>query len=108
MKIARRPEGGTKMRKYEIMYILKANLDEEGRKAAMEKLANLLTKNGAKVEKVDESFGLRDLAYPINDEVKGYYVVLKVLAEQTALYEFNRKVRHDANVLRFLILAEQE
>ena len=96
------------MRKYEIMYILKANLDEEGRKAAMEKLANLLAKNGAKVEKVDESFSLRDLAYPINDEVKGYYVVLKVLAEQTALYEFNRKVRHDANVLRFLILAEQE
>ena len=96
------------MRKYEIMYILRANLDKAHIKAAMEKLANLLAKNGAKVEKVDESFGLRDLAYPINDEVKGYYVVLKVLAEQTALYEFNRKVRHDANVLRFLILAEQE
>ena len=108
MKIPRRPKGGTKMRKYEIMYILRANLDEEARKAQMEKLANLLTKNGAKVEKTDEAFGLRDLAYPINDEVKGYYVVLKVLAEQTALYEFNRKVRHDANVLRFLILAEQE
>ena len=96
------------MRKYEIMYILRANLDEEARKAQMEKLANLLTKNGSKVEKTDEAFGLRDLAYPIDDEVKGYYVVLKVLAEQTALYEFNRKVRHDANVLRFLILAEQE
>lgn len=108
MKIARRPKGGTKMRKYEIMYILRANLDEEARKAQMEKLANLLTKNGAKVEKTDEAFGLRHLAYPINDEVKGYYVVIKVLAEQTALYEFNRKVRHDANVLRFLILAEQE
>ena len=108
MKIPRRPKGGTKMRKYEIMYILKANLDEEARKAQMEKLANLLAKNGAKVEKTDETFDLRDLAYPINDEVKGYYVVLKVLAEQVALYEFNRKVRHDANVLRFLILAEQE
>ena len=96
------------MRKYEIMYILRANLDEEGRKAAMEKLAALLEKNGAKVNKTDESLGLRDLAYPIDDEVKGYYVVLKVLAEQTALYEFNRKVRHDANVLRFLIVADQE
>ena len=57
------------MRKYEIMYILRANLDEEARKAQMEKLANLLIKNGAKVEKTDEAFGLRDLAYPINDEV---------------------------------------
>ena len=96
------------MRKYEIMYILRANLDEEGRKAAMEKLAALLEKNGAKVNKTDESLGLRDLAYPIDDEVKGYYVVLKVSAEQTALYEFNRKVRHDANVLRFLVTADQE
>ncbi len=108
MKIARRPKGGTKMRKYEIMYILRANLDEEGRKAETEKLSALLEKNGAKVEKVDEAFGLRDLAYPIDDEVKGYYVVLKVLAEQAALYEFNRKVRHNANVLRFLVLADQE
>ncbi len=96
------------MRKYEIMYILKANLDEEGRKAEQEKLAALLTKNGAKIENVDEKFGLRDLAYPIDDETKGYYVVLKVSAEQVALYEFNRKVRHNANVLRFLIVADQE
>ena len=96
------------MRKYEIMYILRADLDEAARQSSMEKLADLLTKNGASIDKVDESMGLRDLAYPIDDEVKGYYVVLKVLAEQVALYEFNRKVRHDANVLRFLILAEQE
>ena len=96
------------MRKYELMYILRADLDEAGRAAAMEKLANLLTKNGATVDKVDESMGLRDLAYPIDDEVKGYYVVLKVSAEQAALYEFNRKVRHDANVLRFLIVADQD
>ena len=96
------------MRKYEIMYILRANLDEEGRKAEMENLAALLEKMGAKVEKTDESFGLRDLAYPIDDEVKGYYVVLKVSAEQEALNEFNRKVRHNASVLRFLVVADQE
>lgn len=96
------------MRKYEIMYILRANLDEEGRKGAMDKIAKLLENNGAKINKVDESFGLRDLAYPIDDEVKGYYVVLKVSAEQNALYEFNRKVRHDASVLRFFVVADQE
>ena len=96
------------MRKYEIMYILKADLDEAGRATAMETLANLLTKNGATVDKVDESMGLRDFAYPIDDETKGYYIILKVSAEQTALYEFNRKVRHDANVLRFFIVADQE
>ena len=96
------------MRKYELMYILRADLDEAGRAAAMEKLADLLTKNGATIDKFDESMGLRDLAYPIDDEVKGYYVVLKVSAETAALNEFSRKVRHDASVLRFLIVADQE
>ena len=95
------------MRKYEIMYILKADLDEAARKAEMDKLAELLTSNGAKVEKTDESFGLRELAYPINDELKGYYVILKVSAEQAALNEFNRKVRHNANVLRHLIVVDE-
>ena len=96
------------MRKYELMYILRADLDEAGRKTAMDKLADLLTQNGATIDKVDESLGLRDLAYPIDDEVKGYYVVLKISADQNALSEFNRKVRHDASVLRFLIIADQE
>ena len=95
------------MRKYEIMYILKADLDEAARKAEMDKLVELLTSNGAQVEKTDESFGLRELAYPINDELKGYYVILKVSAEQAALNEFNRKVRHNVNVLRHLVVVDE-
>jgi len=96
------------MRKYEIMYILKADLDEAGRKAEMDKVAQLLTKNGATIEKTDESFGLRDLAYPIKDETKGYYVILKVSADDQALYQFNRKTRHNPAVLRHLVVVEQK
>ena len=54
------------MRKYEIMYILRADLDEAARKTSMDKLADLLTKNGAKIDNVNESMGLREFAYPIN------------------------------------------
>lgn len=96
------------MRNYEIMYILKADLDEAGRAAEMENLHKLLTDNGGKVNKVDESMGLRELAYPVKDEVKGYYVVIKVSADNNALYQFNRKVRHNPNVLRHLVVAEHE
>ena len=108
MQIARSPKGGTKMRKYELMYILRADLDEAGRDTAKKELADLLVANGATLGKVDESFGLRDFAYPIDDETKGYYVVVKVSAEQAALDEFTRKVRHNAKVLRFFIVADQE
>lgn len=96
------------MRKYEIMYILKADLDEAARAEVMNKIATLLTSHGAEITKTDEKFGLRDLAYPIKDENKGYYVILKVNADQTALYEFNRKVKINPNVLRHLVTVDQD
>ena len=92
------------MRKYEIMYILRADLDEAARKETMDKLAAILTDNGGKVENTDESMGLRDLAYPIKDQTKGYYVVLNVSMDNVAINEFNRLVRINPSVLRHLIV----
>ena len=96
------------MRKYEIMYILKADLDDAARKDVMDKLAKILTDNGAKVEKTDESMGLRDLAYPIKDQTKGYYVVLKADMDNVAINEFNRLVRINPVVLRHLIVVDHK
>ena len=53
------------MKKYELMYIVKDGLDEEARKAEIEKLHGILTSNGAKLGEVKE-WGLRNFAYPIN------------------------------------------
>lgn len=96
------------MRKYEIMYILKADLDEAARAQEMSNIAALLADNGAEVTNTDEKFGMRDLAYPINDETKGYYVVLKVNADQAALNEFSRKVKINPHVLRHLVTVDQD
>ncbi len=96
------------MRKYEIMYILKADLDDAARKEVMDKLASIITDNGGKVENTDESMGLRELAYPIKDETKGYYVVLKVTMGNEAINEFNRLVRINGSVLRHLIVVEHK
>ena len=96
------------MRNYEIMYILKADLDEAAREAATQDLQKLLEDNGAKVKSTDVKLGLRELAYPINDETKGFYVVLKVSANDQALNEFNRLVKINANVLRHLVTVDQE
>ena len=74
----------------------------------MQNLQKLLEDNGAKVNGTDVKFGLRDLAYPINDETKGFYVVLKVSADETALNEFNRLVKINPAVLRFLVTVDQQ
>lgn len=95
------------MRNYEIMYIVNASIDEEARKAEIEKLHSILTNNGATVTKVNE-WGLRDFAYPIDDMLKGYYVVIKVTAEEAALKEFARLTKIDKNVVRHLVTVDQD
>ncbi len=95
------------MKKYELMYIVKDGLDEEARKAEIEKLHGILTSNGAKIGEVKE-WGLRTLAYPINKEIKGYYVVVKLTAETSALNEFARLARINPNVVRHLFTVDQD
>ena len=96
------------MRKYEIMYILRADLEEAARKEVMEKLSKIITDNGGKVEETSEAMGLRELAYPIKEQSKGYYVVLKVSMDNKAINEFNRLVRINPSVLRHLIVVEHK
>ena len=95
------------MKKYEIMYILKEALDDEARKAQIEKLHAILTGKGAKVTNVNE-WGLRNFAYPINDMLKGYYVVIKVTTDDAALKEFVRLSKINPNVVRHLITVDKD
>ena len=91
------------MRKYEIMYILTPELDDETRKNEVASLAIILTSNGATIDETNE-WGLRDLAYEINKVKKGYYVVLKLSTETPkCIEEFNRITRLDSKVLRSLV-----
>jgi small subunit ribosomal protein S6 len=95
------------MKKYEIMYIVRDGLDEETRKAEVEKIHNVLTSNGATISDVNE-WGLRDLAYEINDLSKGYYVVIKVVAPTIAINEFTRLGKINPNMLRNLIVVDPQ
>lgn len=95
------------MKKYELMYIVKDGLDEEARKSEIEKLHKILTSNGAKLGEVKE-WGLRNFAYPINKQIKGYYVVVKLTAENAALNEFARLAKINPNVVRHLFTVDQD
>ena len=102
-----RPKGGVLMKKYEIMYILLADLSEEERKAEMESLHQMITNLGGKIVDVDtEKWGLRDFAYPINDLLKGYYVVINVESDAAAIAEFERLSKLNKNVIRHLVIAK--
>ena len=94
------------MKKYEIMYILKANLDDATRNELIGKLNNYLTVENGTIDNVNEG-GLKDLAYEINKEKKGYYVVIEAsVSSSKVVDEFARRAKLNANVLRHLVIAK--
>lgn len=91
------------MTKYEIMFIVKATLEEDKIKGVSEELQKLINKKPSKVIEFKE-MGRKKLAYPIKKEVSGYYYVMTVEADNDTIKEFDRKVSINENVLRHLII----
>ena len=93
------------MKKYEVMYIIRPNVDEEARKALIEEINAVIAKDGSVVENVKE-WGMRELAYEIKGETKGYYVLLNVNATPEAVKEFERVANIKETVIRYITVAE--
>jgi len=91
------------MTKYEIMFIVKATLEEEKIKSVSDELQKLINKKPSKVIEFKE-MGRKKLAYPINKEVSGYYYVMTVEADHDTIKEFDRKAFINENVIRHLII----
>ncbi|MDQ0297641.1 small subunit ribosomal protein S6 [Salibacterium salarium] len=95
------------MRKYEVLYIIAPSVDEDGVKQTIERYNNVLTSSGAEIEKVDEK-GKRRLAYEIDDLKDGYYVVVYIKAEPDTTNEFERLVKMDDNIIRHLVVRDDD
>ena len=94
------------MKKYETVMVFSTAITEEETKALVEKFTNLIAKNGT-VESVDE-WGKRRLAYPINDENDGYYMLVNFSCEPDFPAELDRVLKITDGVLRSLIVAKDE
>lgn len=105
-EVAIRPKGGKNMRKYEIMYIIRPTVLEDERKALIEELNAIFESNGSAVTNVDE-WGMKELAYEIEDHKKGYYVVLEVQSTDEARREFERVIRIKEDVIRHIIIKDE-
>jgi small subunit ribosomal protein S6 len=96
-----------KMKKYEVMFILRSNLDQDAIKAEIEAVKNIFTSNDSKVLEVKE-LGLRELAYEIEHNRKGYYVLMNVEATKEAVNEFNRIAGYSEKIIRFIVVKDGE
>ena len=87
--------------KYEVLYIVDPALGEEGIAALVEKFKALVEANGT-LTSIDE-WGKRRLAYPINDLMEGYYVLMTFDAKPEFPAELDRVLKITEGVMRSLI-----
>ncbi|WP_456455462.1 30S ribosomal protein S6 [Thermovibrio sp.] len=88
---------------YEMVYILRPTMSDEEIEAAIEKVNSYVKRFNGEVLKVDK-WGKRQLAYPINDYDKGYYV-LEYLKTNDSKFVRNMEgfFRINEDVIRFLL-----
>lgn len=95
------------MKNYEMMFIVKTTLEETAVKKTVSELEKVLTDMKGKISETKE-MGQRELAYPIDKNVSGFYYVFTFTADRDAVAELDRKCRINENVIRHQIIALDE
>lgn len=94
--------------KYEIMFIVRPNVEESAVKEISKSFEKVLTDNGAKVLSKKE-LGQKELAYEISGHKTGYYCLFNIEANDSkAINEFDRLALISEDIIRHLIIKEEK
>ena len=92
------------MKHYEIMFILKPNLEESALKSTVKDLEKALTLGKAKIT-LSKELGQKELAYEIDKFKSGFYYLYNVEADNSdSVKEFERVARINENVIRHIVI----
>ena len=103
---ATKTTGGVNMRDYELLFVLDPSLDEETKANLIETVKSVINAGGEAGEA--DVWGERRLAYSINKKNTGYYVVIPFKAEAELPKELDRRLRINENVMRHIIVCQDE
>ena len=95
------------MSAYELMYIVKPELDDQAVQQEIDKVGQLIQTNGGEVKKVTP-WGKRRLAYSVKDQREGHYVVQEFDLDQAKVQEVERVLRISDSVFRHLLVRQEE
>jgi small subunit ribosomal protein S6 len=95
------------VRDYEAVYIFDSALDESRINEKLDRYHGLLAGNGGGQITAVDHWGKRQLAYPIDDRDNGYYVVAHFSAAPDALPEYERVLKLDDDLLRYLVVINE-
>lgn len=92
------------MRKYEAMLIFFPSIEEEKRNQLLERFKGIIEADGS-ISNVDE-WGIRKLAYLIEDIGEGYYVLIHFEGTPEVVKEIDRVARISDGVMRHMIIKQ--
>ncbi len=93
----------SELRDYEVVYIIRPDLDEQRRKEKIERINQLIQERGGQVQNVDE-WGTRIMAYEIDDFREGYYVLVNFTLPPSEVSSLEERLRVDDELLRYQIV----
>ncbi len=89
---------------YEIMFIVRPDVDDNTVKSTVKSLEKILTDYKAKIT-LSKELGQKEFAYEIKKFKSGYYFLYNIEAsDDSAIKEFDRVARIDENIIRHLII----
>ena len=88
---------------YESVIIGRQDLTPSQFEALIEKFISVIGSFKGEIKK-REDWGLRNLAYKINKNRKGHYFLLNIDASSEAIFEYERLMRLDEDIIRFLTI----
>jgi len=94
------------MRSYECVFILKAALDESEVENQINSLREIITTRGGEIQKKD-IWGKRRLAYEIDGNAEGIYVLIYFSGSNDILNELRRVFRYNDSVIRNMIIKNE-
>jgi small subunit ribosomal protein S6 len=94
------------VRDYEVVYIFDTSLSEDAIGEKLNRYHELLTAGGGEIT-ATEHWGRRQLAFPIEKQANGYYVVVQFRSAVDALPEFERLLKLDQELLRYLVVLHE-
>jgi small subunit ribosomal protein S6 len=95
------------MRIYENLFIVKPDATEEEIDHLIEQMSKNITTTGGTVDKV-EKWGKRRLAYRVEKQREGFYVLLTFTAEASTVREFERRMLVQDAIIKFLTVRIDE
>lgn len=91
------------MRNYELTFIVHPEVEDEGLASVIEKVSQFITAGNGQVTNVNH-WGRRRLAYPIQKQREGYYVLMQVQLDPASINELERNLKLTEQVIRYLLV----